>query len=145
MNLCVKISNQFRFQRVEGRALFRGLGAYSRARLLDISMSRVDSPWNFSHSSIFPSAIKRLESPGWMGINTRRLIAEWCFPLGIPGLFEEPVTTRGTYWLPYIFKTTIEIDFRTTVDNHTEYRSRGERPIRQQLSILKLYRAFARG
>ena len=118
MNLCVKISNQFRFQRVEGRALFRGLGSYSRGRLLDISVSRMGSPWNFSHSSIFPSAIKRLESPGWMGIDTHRLIAERCFP----GLFEEHVTTRGIYWPPHIFKTTNEIDFRTTVYNHTKYR-----------------------
>ena len=35
------------------------------------------SPLNFNHSSIFPSEdIKRLESPDWMGIDTKRLIAE---------------------------------------------------------------------
>ena len=38
MNLCV---NQFSFQKIEGRSLFRGLGAYSRGRLLDIPVSRL--------------------------------------------------------------------------------------------------------
>ena len=41
MNLCVKISNRFPFQRIEEWALIRGMGAYSRGRLLDILVSRV--------------------------------------------------------------------------------------------------------
>ena len=41
MHLRVKISNQFSFQRVEGWALIRGVGAYSRKHLLDIPLSTV--------------------------------------------------------------------------------------------------------
>ena len=41
MKLCVKLSNQFPFQRIERWALTRGEGTYSRGRLLDIPVSRV--------------------------------------------------------------------------------------------------------
>ena len=114
----LKFQVNFDFRGLKGAHFFEVWAPIQGGRLLDISVSRMGSPWNFSHSSIFPSAIKRLESPGWMGIDTHRLIAERCFP----GLFEEHVTTRGIYWPPHIFKTTNEIDFRTTVYNHTKYR-----------------------
>ena len=41
MNLCVKISNQLLFKKIEGWTLIQEVGAYSRRRLLDISVSRV--------------------------------------------------------------------------------------------------------
>ena len=94
----LKFQVNFDFRGLKGAHFFEVWAPIQGGRLLDISVSRMGSPWNFSHSSIFPSAIKRLESPGWMGIDTHRLIAERCFP----GLFEEHVTTRGIYWPPFI-------------------------------------------
>ena len=41
MNLCIKIPNQFLFQKIEGWALIQGVGAYSKGRLLVIPVSRM--------------------------------------------------------------------------------------------------------
>ena len=41
MHLCDKITIQFLFQSIEGWALIRGVGAYLRGRLFDITVSRV--------------------------------------------------------------------------------------------------------
>ena len=40
MNLCVKISNRFPFQGIEGRALIRGGRLFEDGSLLDIPVSR---------------------------------------------------------------------------------------------------------
>ena len=44
MSLSVKISNQFPFQKIEGRVLMQGLGTYSRGRLLDTVKIRDSTP-----------------------------------------------------------------------------------------------------
>ena len=40
MNLCVRISNQFPFQRIEGQALIRGVGAYLRVAFIKYSCAQ---------------------------------------------------------------------------------------------------------
>ena len=60
----LKFQVNFDFRGLKGAHFFEVWEPIQGGRLLDISVSRMGSPWNFSHSSIFPSAIERLESPG---------------------------------------------------------------------------------